>query len=166
MFVRAKTIKDKKYAYLVENIWKKKKVCQKVKKYLGKIVILEDVYLNEAKSFEEYDWNLPTKLIIRDIISDEFERRGFLRKNLKLIKDNLIINLSTCKIQEKNADVVLFLNGIYLYGKLLNQLENFNESELEDETKGLRLAKIFSDCGISINQQVFIHLYKKIYQLI
>ena len=40
MFVRAKTIKNKKYGYLVENIWKNGKVKQKTKKYLGKIVFI------------------------------------------------------------------------------------------------------------------------------
>jgi hypothetical protein len=40
MFIRAKSVKGKKYAYLVENIWKKGKVKQVVKKYIGKIVSL------------------------------------------------------------------------------------------------------------------------------
>ena len=42
MFVRAKTVKGKKYGYLVENTWKRGKVKQVVKKYLGRVVTLDE----------------------------------------------------------------------------------------------------------------------------
>jgi len=163
MFVRAKTLKGKKYAYLVQNIWKKKKVTQIVKKYLGKIISINNECIKEPKSAKTYDWDAPVKLIIREIIVDEFERKGFIRKNWRLIKDDLIINLSTCKITESDKNVVLFVNGRYLYGKLLDFLQNFYEEEEEFGTKGEKLAKSFSDSGINIEKDVFIELYKKIY---
>ena len=94
MFVRAKKIKDSKYAYLVQNIWKGKKVSQKVKKYLGKIVFMDDDYSSDFKNVENYDWKLPLKLLFRELISEEFLRRGFIKKNWSLIKGDLKINLS------------------------------------------------------------------------
>ena len=54
MFVRAKTIKGKKYGYLVQNVWKKNKVSQKVKKYLGPIINLESNYSSEPLSWNQY----------------------------------------------------------------------------------------------------------------
>jgi len=162
MFVRAKTIKGKKYAYLVENIWKNKKVSQKVKDYLGNIVELSDELIKEPNSVENYDWNQPLKLLFREIICDQFVSRGFIRKKWILKKDNLTINLSTNKIKKDDQEIVLFLNGRYLYGKLLNQIQNFYDVE-EEDTPGQKLAKLFSDAGISISKDVFVMLYKKIY---
>jgi hypothetical protein len=168
MFVRAKLIKGTKYAYLVNNIWKDDKVKQKVKKYLGKIIDFDKLYVENqnfvSKTSDDFDWMMPTKLLFREIISEEFLRRGFKRKGWQLIKNDLIINLSTCKITQDEKDVVLFMNGRYLYDSLIKELENFYEPEDEYAQKGEKLAQAFSDCGISIEKDVFIKLYQKIYQ--
>ncbi|MDD3175126.1 MAG: hypothetical protein PHU51_01460 [Candidatus Nanoarchaeia archaeon] len=163
MFVRAKKIKDSKYAYLVQNSWKGKKVSQKVKKYLGKIVFMDDEYLLNFKNVEEYDWNLPLKLLFREIISNEFICRGFIRKTWCLIKNDLQINLSTGKITQNGVSVVLFINGRYLYDKILLNIQNFYHKDSDDEIeRGKTLAQLFSDAGINISKEVFIQLYKKI----
>ena len=162
MFVRTKTIKDKKYGYLVQNTWKKQKVKQTVKKYLGKLITLDKKYSKEIKKVEDFDWDKPLKLIFREIIADEFERRGFVKKNTRYILDDLIVNLSTCKIQEKGKDVVLLLNGRYVFGKLLAQIQNFYASE-EGYERGKALATLFSDVGINVDKEVFVALYRKIY---
>lgn len=162
MFVRAKTIKQKKYGYLVENVWKKNKVSQKVKKYLGPIIFVNTDLNFNLTSVENYDWNKPIKLLFRDIISDFFIQLGFERKNCKLIKDNLTINLATCKITLDEKDVVLELNQRYLYGKTLFYMQNFIKDE-EEQVKGTKLAELFSNYGISIDKDVFVSLYKRIY---
>ncbi len=164
MFVRAKKIKDSKYAYLVQNIWKGKKVSQKVKKYLGKIVFMDDDYSSDFKNVENYDWKLPLKLLFRELISEEFLRRGFIKKNWSLIKGDLKINLSTGKITKNGVNVVLFINGRYLYDKLILNIQNFYQKDSDDEIeKGRFLAQLFSDAGINISKDVFIQLYKKIH---
>lgn len=163
MFVRSKTIKGKQYGYLVQNVWRKNKVSQKVKKYLGPIIHLDSNYIRDPLDVENYDWTKPVKLLFREIICDMFVRLGFEQKNWRLIKDDLIINLATCKINSVEKDVVLALNGRYLYGKGLNTLQNFVKEEDEEDERGAKLAQLFSDFGIFIAPGVFIQLYRRIY---
>lgn len=163
MFVRAKTIKGKRYAYLVKNQWKKGKVCQQVKKYLG--LIVEVSPKNELFKFKEIDFSLSTKKCIRDIISNEFLSRGFISKQARLIFNDVVINFSTNKITKNNSNCVLFINGRYLYGAHLDNLQNFFAPESSEDKPGKKLAQAFSDAGILISQEEFINLYKKIYLL-
>jgi len=163
MFVRAKTIKGKKYAYLVENIWKGKRVSQKVKKYLGKIVNVKEDYDKDPQEMSAYDLSAPPRLIIRNIIIDDFLRKGFTQKGWKIFTDNITINLSTCKITFKDKSCVLYINGRYLFDRNLRQLQNFFEPEEYEDVKGQKLAQAFSDSGISIAPDVFVALYKKLY---
>lgn len=163
MFVRAKNIKGNKYAYLVQNVWKKNKVSQKVKKYLGPIITINSDFNSLPKEAEDYDWTKPTKLIFREIMADMFLRLGFELKNWRLIKEDLIVNLATCKITKDGKDVVLLINGRYLYGRDLCYLQNFFKTEEDEYNKGQKLAQTFSDLGIYVHPDVFIMLYKRIY---
>lgn len=160
MFVRAKTVKGKKYAYLVENYWKKSKVKQKVKKYLGLIIpISRVVNIND----KEIDFSKKKKDLIRDIISEELIACGFKRKRNKLYFENLVVDLVTGKIINDNKPAVLSLNGRYIYPSLLRYIVDFYEPESEDDRPGEKLASAFSDAGIPISKDNFISLYKKIY---
>lgn len=161
MFVRAKTVKGNQYAYLVVNEWKKGKVRQKVKKYLGRVVALPDKTL--SLPLPTIDFSRPARDCIRDIIAFEFLRHGFIRKRETLIKNGLKISFATGVIQEEGKDVVLFLNDRYFHRRLLDDLQDFYQPEDPDETPGTRLAKAFSDAGIPIQKEWFVQLYKKIY---
>ena len=161
MFIRAKSVKGKKYAYLVENTWKKGKVKQVVKKYVGKIISLPE----STNYFEpEIDFSLPLKSVLQRILAAEFLSRGFTQGRGEVYKfEDISLNLTKGSIKQDEKSVVLFLNGRYLYPKLLRELLDFFAPEAEDEVKGKKLAQAFSDAGISISQEIFVELYKKIY---
>lgn len=161
MFVRAKSVKNKKYAYLVENIWKKGKVKQVVKKYLGKIILLENS--SQELSFD-VNFSLSLKKVMQQIISREFLSRNFIHGRGEVYSWNDIsVNLSSGNIKQEDKSVVLMLNGRYLYSKQIRELLDFFAPESGDDLKGKKLAQTFSDAGISISQDIFVKLYKKIY---
>lgn len=161
MFVRAKIVKGKKYAYLVRNKWKKGKVKQETVKYLGRIVEVPDQ--DPSFEFPEVNFSKDKLCCFRDIIANEFSSRGFFRKRNKLTYNDLVIDLVSGKILQKDQPVVLFLNGRYFYRTLLNSLLDFFQPEADEERPGERLAKAFSDAGIGILKEDFVQLYRKIY---
>jgi len=163
MFVRAKTIKGQKYAYLVKNTWKKGHVKQETKKYLGRILNISDP--NSSFNSFDIDFSSSLKDCMVLLIKKEFFSRGFVdhsRQNA-IIFDDIIINFSTQKILKNDKNVVLFINNRYFYHDLLKDLLNFYQPESSDDVKGQKLAQLFSDSGISISKEDFVNLYKKIY---
>ena len=175
MFVRAKTVKGKKYAYLVKNIWKKGKVKQITKKYLGKIIDFsetkQEIEENNEIIFQDIDFSQKTPLIMKQLIINEFESLGFnfdlkhtLRKGEPKSKEEIIIKLTKkVKFLQNKKNVVLFFNKRYVYPKLLELILDFYEPETEDDKKGEKLAFRLRDAGITIEQEDFIRLYRKIY---
>lgn len=164
MFVRAKTIKGQKYAYLVKNVWKKGKVKQVTKKYLGRIIFLPDT--NPSFSPISVDFSSSLKDCMVSLLKNEFFSRGFSahsRQNAVVFED-IIINFSTFKITNDGKNVVLFLNNRYFYPELIRDFVTFYQPESEDDVPGQRLAQAFSDAGVSISKENFVLLYKKIYQ--
>ncbi len=161
MFVRAKIVKEKQYAYLVENDWAKGKVKQKVKKYLGRILSIEDI--SQENTFPKIDFSLDKKEYIKQIVATEFFKKGFFLEKNFLLNGEIKISLTTGKITNNKKDVVLFINERYLYKDLLESLLDFFQPEAEEDTKGKKLATAFSDAGISIAPEHFVSLYKKIY---
>ncbi|MBN1175237.1 hypothetical protein JXA48_01195 [Candidatus Woesearchaeota archaeon] len=161
MFVRAKTIKGKKYAYLVKNQWKKGKVKQHVKKYLGPIVEIPPK--SEVFSPIQINFDEPSKECIRNIISNEFISRGFIRKQARLIFEDIVISFANNKVTKGESECVLFINDRYLSGFALDDLQNFFAPESTEDRPGKKLAQTFSDAGIPVSQEEFINLYKKIY---
>ncbi|MCF7798738.1 hypothetical protein K9M74_02440 [Candidatus Woesearchaeota archaeon] len=161
MFVRAKKVKEKQYAYLVENDWVKGKVKQKVKNYLGRIIQVPPI--NELVIVSPIDFSLSKKDCIRQLITAEFLKRGFSLKGNFLINEDIKISLNTGKITADKKNVVLLINERYLYYQLLDNLLDFFAPESEEDTKGEKLATAFSDAGIAIASEHFIALYKKIY---
>ena len=161
-FVRAKKIKGKKYAYLVENLWKKGKVKQKVKKYLGAIVELSP-RIDPAPAPVIIDFSQPTKHCIALIIKNELFKRGFIQKRQTLTLGEIKVNFSRYTITKSGKSAVILINGRYLYSTQLRYLINFFEPEEYADQKGEKLAQAFSDAGISISSEHFIALYKKMY---
>lgn len=163
MFVRAKNIKNQKYAYLVKNIWKKGHVSQITKKYLGRIFEIPDV--NPVFIPFKLDFSSSLKDCMIVLIKNELCSRGFIvhSRQKAIIFNDIIINFSTQKIIRDNKNVVLFLNNRYFYPNSLKQLLNFYQPESSEDVKGQKLAQVFSDAGISIPKEYFIQLYTKIY---
>ena len=163
MFVRAKTIKGQKYAYLVKNVWKKGKVRQVTKKYLGRIISLPES--NESFIPLDVDFSQSLKECMISLLKNEFYSRGFSdhsRQNA-VVFDNIILNFSTQKISKDGKSVVLFFNNRYFYQGLLKDFIYFYQPEGSDDIKGQKLAQLFSDAGVSISKEDFVSLYKKIY---
>ncbi len=167
MFVRAKTIKGKQYAYLVKNIWKKGKVKQTNNKYLGKIIDLDTLNKKQSLDFENFliDFNEKTKQVIINIIKKQFYKFGFEdhKKQNAIFYEKIIINFSTTKITEDKKNIVLKINNRYFYSKTLRELLDFYEPESEEDVKGKKLAETLSNAGINISNEDFVQLYKKIY---
>mgnify|MGYP006287269639 CR=1 FL=1 len=163
MFVRSKTIKNKPYAYLVDNSWKKGKVKQSVKKYLGPIISLEQPFENHSALYFDLDTSQSSRACLRDCIAREFLACGFSQEKNVLKKDSFSINLVTGHIRKGSKPIVFLVNGRYLYDGLLKFLLSFSNPETDEEVPGKRLAQAFSDAGIRIDQQVFVELYKKLY---
>jgi hypothetical protein len=161
MFVRAKTIKGKKYGYLVENSWKKGKVKQQVKKYLGKIVDIPNL-----EEFEAVDVEFKNrKQYISQIIFNDLIQRGFTHdaKKKELTFDVITLSYFPFKVKENNKDVVLNLNKRYVYADLLNELCSFYEPESDSSRPGEKLARAFREAGIQIAKENFVTLYKELY---
>jgi len=161
MFVRAKIINGKKYAYLVKNVWKKGSVKQLNNKYLGR------VFSFEKKSFVDFsiDFSSSLKDVMISFIKRELYSFGFKdhpRQNAVFF-DDIIVNFSSQKIFRGNKSVVLFFNDRFFYSSSIKDLLFFYAPETEDDTKGEKLARLFSDSGILISNSEFVELYKKIY---
>lgn len=163
MFVRAKKVKGRFYAYLVSNEWKDNKVSQTVKRYLGPVRSLHEPA--DSDMFFSLDTSRSSRACLRDCIAQEFLIRDFVRKKNKLTDSLITIDLVEGTISEGSKKVVVFLNGRYLHDGLLRRLLSFNEPDSDSETPGRPLAEAFSDAGIRIHPQVFVQLYRKLYDV-
>lgn len=145
-FIRLKKVAGKHYAYLVENTWSSKGPRQSVAKYLGKYVQLEDAppLLAESETGK--------------LIAAELRARGFSEK---LAKEKMKVNLQTCTVREGKKRIVLGLNGGFLCDYTLRRLLHFQP--VEEVTPGYKLARSFSDAGVRISREQFVHIYKKLY---
>src|SRR3989344_4864112 len=90
MFIRIKTRKNGKYAYLVKNKWLKTKKYpkQEVVKYLGKVITPKKY----SKTILNID-KLTFKESIIHLLKAELVNHKFKEKNNEFIQDNIKINL-------------------------------------------------------------------------
>ncbi len=98
-FVRKKKIKGKDYAYLVENMWTKKGSRQKVKAYLGKMFVFEQVknpVLQDADKKEE---------ILRNLVEWELLKHGFEKKGDKFVNGETEVLFENNKLKLVDLDV-------------------------------------------------------------
>jgi hypothetical protein len=135
MFIRAKKIKNKEYAYLVENIWTKKGSRQKVKKYLGKITkttrILENEYkIDESKKYTD---------IIKELIETELKNHNIT----------------------ENKNKIISLNEGFLCEETIKKLQELKpEKESRPDKEGERLAIALLEAGLSIKKEEFSKLFQ------
>jgi len=164
-FYRIKKIKNIEYAYLVKNKWTKKGARQKVSKYLGKLIRLEQVKELEftdfiKKDLQEFnDDNTPSQ--IADFLI-EFE---LLKHGFKKIKDTLTfgdVQYSKRKIKS-SSPVVYFFNDGFFCAQSVKDIFSFDYLG-EDSVTATKLAETFVGAGINIPPEVFIHFFKKIYK--
>ena len=160
-FIRVKKIKNKEYAYLVENDWKKKGSRQKVKEYLGKICrfefqknigFLEYLGISNFQSFIE---SSNKEGIINNLIEWEFSKYN-------VDKSQYLIDLSKGVINKNNRNVVFMINDGFMCNLTLKNLIEFKPTG-DEENDGYRLARAFVEAGIKVPQEIFVGLFGKLY---
>ena len=143
MFIRTKIIKERPYAYLVENVWRHGRSVQRVRKYLGPVrsvpvaplpVIPEDIE--------------PSRLL-RHVIDAE----------LLHAPEEIVVHIAKKSVFFRDKPVVLALNGGYLCNYTLATLVRARHAKNE-ERPGTALATAFSDAGLRIPQDAFITFYR------
>ncbi|MBW2993447.1 hypothetical protein KY317_02640 [Candidatus Woesearchaeota archaeon] len=170
MFIRTKKIKGNSYAYIVENRWMKKKVRQKVKKYLGRVYRFQktqDVDFFQYHNIQDsgkYIKKSSKTGIIKDLIKCELKKHDFIQNNSNVWqKDECIINLNTIKIQNKKSkSVALGFNQGLLTEYAVKKLINIKK----DENTTYSLAKAFVEAGLDIPRDLFIKYYGKFFKLV
>ncbi|MDD9953439.1 MAG: hypothetical protein OXR66_03820 [Candidatus Woesearchaeota archaeon] len=165
MFIRVKTISGKKYAYLVENTWKNGKTKQRVKKYLGALYKpekLQEMSFTQWKNveLESYMNNTPLKKIIRDLVQHCLWLHGFLGK--PPARDGFSVDLMKGNVLKRKAAVIQMHDG-YLSTDTFRALFKFKP--VEEETRGEKLAEALVKAGLKVEKDVFILLYRKIYNI-
>lgn len=172
MFIRIKNIQKKRYAYLVKNTWSKRKKIskQKVIRYLGPIVTLEKVSENlfydyhDIKDMQKFLKQFPSKIIFTKLLELELANHGFEKKGNKMTNGNISISLTTRNVTKDSQQVVLEANEGFISNYTLSKLYNFRSKTFNPKKEGLDFANTYLQAGMSMNDEVFIALFNKVYK--
>ena len=170
MFIRIKKIKGKDYAYLVSNVWRKRKKAsrQKVAKYLGKVLKLERINnktLHEflkIKDLEKYIKSNSKKITL-DLIRLELHNHNFkeIKKDIWELND-ILVDLKNKKVLHNKKQVCLELNNNFLCSYTLRKLIDFKPKQgLTKLQIGKQLANYFEAAGILVPKEIFVVIAKK-----
>jgi len=178
MFIRTKKIRKKgkeyRYAYHVENRWQKRKKAsrQRVKGYLGKVILLEKTI--ELPFFRHYSVsdaslyvkNTSLEHIIRDLAAWELLQHGFEEKEGKLCRNDVVFEPDSLEVYQlngkrKNPKIVLEMNEGFLCNATLKALLSFKTGRSEEET-GYKLASLLTEAGIKIPEELFVEWVTRI----
>jgi len=156
-FVRIKTIKGHKYAYLVENHWTGTSSRQKVSEYLGKVLDLP-----AKQSAPAPDMSGDFKNCVDELIGWHLAQRGFRRKDHEISKGKLSFNLNKQAFFEdgREASCVIKANDGYLCKKTVADLKAYVATGTDQEA-GLDLAKAVVNCGLDLPKELFVALFEK-----
>ena len=185
MFVRLKKIKGNDYAYLVENSYRKRgsRVCQKVKKYLGRVFRFSRDN-SEFKYDESYIDKNSAEQIVMDLVKFELVAHGFVLKRIRgggvrYVRDSIFVDLNHRKIEiSLGNSICLGLNeGVlcdYMLRKLLrfevdssfeyDEGDVYSEEEVKERKAGIILARMFVDCGLKISPAIYLGVFSKVYK--
>jgi hypothetical protein len=170
MFIRAKKIKNNHYAYLVKNSWKKGLGArQKVSRYLGRIIFLErvddrrfigslkypDLYLRKTRPYD----------MLIDFLKFKLSNYGFTqdqKKDMLMNNDEIDVDLRTCRVRYEGKPIILGINNDFLCDSTLRGLLRF-KTDSDFDGAGIELAKAFMSTGFSVEEEFFVHLFKKIF---
>lgn len=184
VYVRVKKFKREngsivKYAYLVENRWKKrgtktgkKGARQKVKAYLGKVHEISRAYdqdfashfsVSDVKAhFDERGHDN----LIRDLIRIELINHGFIENGdfyangdlaVYLGDDFFIKNLK----DEKERKLVISMNEGFLCKETFEKLIGFKARGTETEI-GLDLGNALLEAGLKVPNEVFVEMVERL----
>lgn len=154
MFIRVKTITKYRYAYLVESIWKNGKTKQRVKKYLGKVLVFED-----TKPLTHTTKNT--------LITDFLEQLGFTQQKAQYIYNTQIAyaTKTTTLTFTTTKPAVIQVNEGFVCTVTLRNLKKLLEKAyvLENQQDDITtLATALIDCGIRLDKKAFISLYSEL----
>ena len=161
-FFRIKKIKNKEYAYIVENTWKRMGSRQKVIGYLGKAYRfelkenMEFLKFRKIGDLQSYIENNQNKSIIKDLIGWELHKFGINKEQFSMALDNF-------KIQKNKKNVVLMINEGYMCSFTLKNLIEF-KAEGDEQLDGYRFARAFVEAGIKVPEEIFVALFGKLYK--
>ena len=159
MFVRAKKIKGRMYAYSVKNTWTEKGPRQKVNAYLGKVVKLEssNSQFNYNPDIEKEPAQVFMGLAKIELMKLGFKENGDLLENESFFFDTGRMSLSEKKGRQK--EVVLELNEGFLCNVTLNELMNYKP---ENDNDGAKLANLLLASGIKVDEGLFVRLFNRL----
>lgn len=140
MFIREKSVKGNKYAYLVSNKWVKGKVKQKVRRYLGRIHFFESIPNEIFKIYPDY------KKTMKELIHREINR---LKGNVKFSKNKIYIN---------GKEGVVKCNDGYLCSYMLGRLLRWIPKHEEMNENAKEFAELLVSCGIKVSGKEFVQL--------
>lgn len=184
VYIRIKRIikrgKEYRYAYLVENRWKKrvgagskKGARQKVKGYLGKVHESSKVYDKDFMShfsvsdIKEHFDNHGVEKVLRDFVRLELLNHGFLENGDFYANGDLAVYISDKEFFIKNLDaekdrkIVLAMNEGFLCKETFNKLINFKASGNEKEI-GLGLGNALLEAGLKVPNEIFVELFERV----
>ncbi len=159
-FVRVKTIKGNRYAYLVENTWQTRGSRQVVKGYLGKVLKPDAQPFGTPPDIS----TLSYADAVTTLASWTLDNHGFSHADGKHTKDTVTVHVHDKQILHKSKSAVLELNEGYLCNHTLTNLLNFVGEGSREEEVGKRLANTLLEAGISVPQDTFVALFHKIYK--
>lgn len=156
MYIRTKTLKNKKYAYLVKaRYYKKRDPKQVFHSYLGRIYEpnkVNDSFIN-LNNLIEGDINNIFKELIRNEIN-----------NYELY-EHFIIDLNKLKVfNKKERSCVIKINNGYLCDYTLKNLFRSEPSTIDEKRFSREFARVLIEVGIDINKEIFVLLFDKIYK--
>jgi hypothetical protein len=179
VFVRIKKHKNKKYAYLVENLWTEKGTRQKSRKYLGRLVnfsnsapsgkenFLTALQECKAEKLKELDFNSA----IKKLLEIELLKLGFKKTAEYVFEKDCEEKTCTVNIKELNfisgkSNFVIKNNEGFMCREtienLLNTIAEKKESETEQRNAVIKeLLKNLLEAGLKPEEDVLLLLYDK-----
>lgn len=165
MFIRAKTISGRNYAYLVRTRWDKrsKTVKQKVSKYLGPITKLDkvkDIAFFDYYKFdkEKYINEVKIERLVRDLAELELYRHGFIKLNSSTMTNGVH------KVDIEHVSQVFELNEGFMNKHTLKAILHYDKILDENERRiPYKFAGLFVNAGLDIDKELFVELYQRLF---
>jgi hypothetical protein len=157
-YIRTKKISGKDYAYLVEIENTSKGPRQRVKKYLGKVLVMENS-AGEPNSERTEITAEKKKEFLNQMAIRELKMKGFKKNNNRLEKEGINYSVEDLSLRKGKKDVLLKLNEGYLSGHTLCEILNFKKSK-DVNKDAVRLAKSFLNAGLLVSREEFVRYYQ------
>ena len=173
MFIRTKKIKKQtgvfEYAYVVENRrFRKNKIKQKSKKYLGRVYRFDRVNVMDFYEYytigdvDEYLDRGSVEKILLDVIQLELFNHGFEENKGVWQRGDCFFYKKTKKvINEKKNPIALAFNEGFLTSYAIKKILHFTAETEED---GYVFAKLFVEAGLAVPQDIFVGAFSKVYK--